>query len=296
MIVQSIHELIGNTPLYKITYKSSIIYIKLEKYNVGGSIKDRAVLRMLLDAKANGDLKADDVLIEATSGNTGIALAMLGKNMGHRVIIVMPDNMSIERQQLIKAYGAELVLSDGTNGMQGSINLMNQLLKEHSEYKSLHQFTNASNPLSHYESTAKEIISDIKSIDAFCAGIGTGGTLSGIARCLKEYRSDIYVVGLEPKSSPLISKGYSGIHKIQGIGANFIPKNFQSEYVDNVETVCDEDAYNEVRYLAREHGLLVGISSGCNIVGAKRLVDKGYRNVVTIAPDGIEKYLSEGIF
>ncbi|MBR3841518.1 MAG: cysteine synthase family protein [Erysipelotrichales bacterium] len=296
MIVQSITELIGNTPVFKLAYKNANIYVKLEKYNAGGSIKDRAVLKMIEDAESSGELKRGDVLIEATSGNTGIALAMLGINKGYRVIIVMPDNMSIERRTLIKAYGAQLVLTDGHKGMQGSIEMMDQFMNEHPNYKSLKQFENPSNPLAHYETTAREIVRNVPNIDAFCAGVGTGGTLSGISKYLKEYNPKIYTVGLEPVGSPLLSKGVSGSHDIQGIGANFIPLNYQKEYIDNVLTVSDEAAYNEMRLIAEEYSLLLGISSGCNIVGAKRLVDCGYHNVVTIAPDGIEKYLNMNIF
>ena len=185
MIVQSITELIGNTPVFKLAYKNANIYVKLEKYNAGGSIKDRAVLKMIEDAESSGELKRGDVLIEATSGNTGIALAMLGINKGYRVIIVMPDNMSIERRMLVKAYGAELVLTDGNKGMQGSIEMMNQLMNEHPNYRSLKQFDNPSNSLIHYETTAREIVNDIPSVDAFCAGVGTGGTISGVSKYFK---------------------------------------------------------------------------------------------------------------
>lgn len=296
MLVTSVEELIGNTPIFNVTYKNQNIFIKLEKYNAGGSIKDRAVLKMLEQAEARGELQAGDVLIEATSGNTGIALSMLGTAKGYKVIIIMPEIMSIERRMLMKAYGAELVLTEGSKGMQGSIDKMNELMREHSNYRSLRQFDNKDNPLAHYETTAREIVKDVPDVKTFCAGIGTGGTISGISRYLKEYDSTIVTVGVEPASSPLLTSGHSGSHKIQGIGANFIPSNYDSSVVDTVITITDEEAYEEVRWLARNYGILVGISSGCNVAAAKKLIDKDYTNVVTVAPDGIEKYLNNGIY
>ena len=293
MIVKSINELIGNTPLFEMKYKDTNIYVKLEKFNNGGSIKERVVRKMIEDSEAKGALCKGDVLIEATSGNTGIALAMLGINKGYRVIIIMPDNMSYERQILIKAYGAELILSDGTKGMQGAASLMKELMNKNIHYKSLNQFDNPSNVLTHYETTAREIVNDVDDIGAFCAGIGTGGTVSGIAKYLKEKNSNIYTVGLEPTTSPLLTSGISGKHQIQGIGANFKPQNYLEEYIDTIMCISDEEAYEEVKLAAKEYGLLLGISSGCNIKGAKKLVDKGFKNVVTIAPDGMERYLNE---
>lgn len=288
-------EMIGNTPVFVLEENGSNVYIKLEKYNPAGSIKDRAVLGMLEDAMREGKIQEGDLLIEATSGNTGIALAMLGAVLQIPVVIIMPETMSEERRALIKAYGAELVLTEGTTGMQGSIDKMEELMKENSHYKTLRQFTNPANPNYHYQTTGQEILKDVPEVEVFVAGIGTGGTLSGIGRALKEKNADIRVIGVEPASSPLITEGKAGSHKIQGIGANFIPSNLVREYVDEYMTITNEEAMSEAVAFARQTGILVGISAGANIAAAKKLATK-YTHIVTVAPDGGEKYISGGLY
>ena len=284
-------KLIGNTPVYHM--EGTNIYVKLEKFNAGGSIKDRAVMGMLQYAIEAGDIKEGSVLIEATSGNTGIALAMLGAVYHIPTIIIMPETMSEERRQMIKAYGAQLILTKGSLGMQGSIDQMKALMDENPNYVCLSQFDNPYNPQIHYETTGKEILDQVPDVDIFVAGIGTGGTFSGIARRLKEANPAIRCVAGEPKNSALISGHEAGPHKIQGIGANFIPKNFDERVCDDVMMISDEDALKETVAFAKTTGILVGISSGANIALAKRLAtyypDK---TIVTIAPDGGEKYLS----
>ena len=284
-------KLIGNTPLYSI--ENTNIYVKLEKFNAAGSIKDRAVLGMLKKAMEKGTIKKDSVLIEATSGNTGIALAMLGAIYHLPVIIIMPETMSMERRKLIQAYGAELILTEGAKGMQGSLDALASLQKEHPNYITLSQFDNPDNPQFHYETTGKEILEQLPDVDIFVAGIGTGGTFTGVARRLKEANPNIRCVAGEPKDSAIISGHQPGPHKIQGIGANFIPANFDKELADDVMLISNEEAIEETKNFARTTGILVGISSGGNIALAKRLAAY-YPNkkIVTIAPDGGEKYLS----
>ncbi len=284
-------KFIGNTPLYHI--ENTNIYVKLEKYNVAGSIKDRAVLGMLQQAIKEEKIKSNTILIEATSGNTGIALAMLGAIYKIPVIIVMPETMSLERRKLIQAYGAKLILTSGEKGMQGSIDEMNRLIADNENYMSLSQFDNPANPMIHYQTTGKEILQQLPDVDIFVAGIGTGGTFSGVARCLKEANPDIRCIAGEPKDSAIISGYKAGPHKIQGIGANFIPKNFNQDLADDVMLISNEDAIEETKNFVRTTGILVGISSGANIALAKRLA-KYYpdKKIVTIAPDGGEKYLS----
>ena len=227
MINNNVLDMIGNTPMIKLNnIGNSNIYVKLEKYNPAGSIKDRAVYYMVENLEKNGLLKKGDVLVEATSGNTGIALSMIGSLKGYKVIIVMPETMSVERRTLMKAYGAKLILTDGSLGMKGSIEKMNKLLSENSNYISLKQFDNEYNPLAHYETTGVEIYSQVKDIDIFVCGVGTGGTISGVGKYLKEQNPNIKVVAVEPEGSPVISKNKKGSHKIQGIGAGFIPKNY----------------------------------------------------------------------
>ncbi len=293
---KNVIELIGNTPLVNISKISSNIFVKLEGKNPGGSIKDRAVLGMIEGMEKRGELKAGDKIVEATSGNTGIATAMIGMSKGYPVTIIMPESMSQERRSLIKAYKAELILTDASKGMQGSIDKMNELLAT-GEYKSLKQFDNPDNPNYHYQTTGPEIYSELKDVDIFLAGVGTGGTVSGIARYLKEQNPDIMVFAVEPASSPLLSEKKAGPHKIQGIGANFVPKNYHADFIDQVLTVKDDDAFEMVREVASKEGLLLGISSGANIYAAK-LLSKKYpdKKIVTIAPDGADKYMSMNIF
>ena len=298
MIYNNILELIGKTPILKLNniQDNNNIYLKLEKYNRGGSIKDRAVLGMIEDLMKENKIKQGDTIVEATSGNTGIALSMIGKVKGLNIIIVMPSSMSKERIDLMKAYGAEVILTK-EGGMQASIDKSIELVNSNESYKSLKQFENESNPKKHYNTTAIEIYEDVENIDIFIAGIGTGGTISGIGKYLKEKNPNIRVIGVEPESSPLISKGYSGAHKIQGIGANFIPKNLDMNIIDEIITVKDDDAINTIKLLGEKEGVLVGISSGANVFASIE-VGKKYKgkNIVTVSPDGIEKYLSMNIF
>ena len=298
MINNNVLDMIGNTPMIKLNnIGNSNLYVKLEKYNPAGSIKDRAVYYMVENLEKNGILKKGDVLVEATSGNTGIALSMIGSLKGYKVIIVMPETMSIERRTLMKAYGAKLILTDGSLGMKGSIEKMNKLLSENSNYISLKQFDNEYNPLAHYETTGVEIYNQVKDIDIFVCGVGTGGTISGVGKYLKEQNPNIKVVAVEPEGSPVISKNKKGSHKIQGIGAGFIPKNYNENVVDEVMTITDEESYKGVRIMAQKEGILVGISSGANIYAALKLCEMyPDKKIVTVAPDGIDKYMSMGIF
>ena len=298
MINNNVLDMIGNTPMIKLNnIGNSNLYVKLEKYNPAGSIKDRAVYYMVENLEKNGLLKKGDVLVEATSGNTGIALSMIGSLKGYKVIIVMPETMSVERRTLMKAYGAELILTDGSLGMKGSIEKMNKLLSENSNYISLKQFDNEYNPLAHYETTGVEIYNQVKDIDIFVCGVGTGGTISGVGKYLKEQNPNIRVVAVEPEGSPVISKNKKGSHKIQGIGAGFIPKNYNENVVDEVMTITDEESYEGVRIMAQKEGILVGISSGANIYAALKLCEMyPDKKIVTVVPDGIDKYMSMGIF
>lgn len=298
MIYRDGLELIGNTPimsLEKIGYKN--VYVKLEKYNTAGSVKDRIALSMIEGAEQRGILKEGSVLVEATSGNTGIALAMAGNLKGYKVVIIMPETMSIERRQLVKAFGAELVLTEGSKGMNGTIEKLEELLKENDNYINLGQFENEDNPKVHYDTTGPEIYKEVPDVDIVIAGIGSGGTISGVGKFLKEKNENIKAIGIEPAASPLITKSQAGPHKIQGIGANFIPKNYDKDIVDEVITVSEEEAFKMVRLIANKLGVLVGISSGANIFGAIE-ISKKYpdKKIVTIAPDGADKYMSMGIF
>ena len=298
MINNNVLDMIGNTPMIKLNnIGNSNLYVKLEKYNPAGSIKDRAVYYMVENLEKNELLKKGDVLVEATSGNTGIALSMIGSLKGYKVIIVMPETMSVERRTLMKAYGAKLILTDGSLGMKGSIEMMNKLLSENTNYISLKQFENEYNPLAHYETTGVEIYNQVKDIDIFVCGVGTGGTISGVGKYLKEKNPNIKVVAVEPEGSPVISKNKKGSHKIQGIGAGFIPKNYNENVVDEVITITDEESYEGVRIMAQKEGILVGISSGANVYAALKLCEMyPDKKIVTVAPDGIDKYMSMGIF
>lgn len=297
MIYYNVLNLIGNTPIIRLNNINENIYLKLEKNNPGGSIKDRAVYNMIEQMEIRGELKEGDVLVEATSGNTGIALAMIGKLKGYKVIIIMTDTMSIERRELMKAYGANLIITDGKLGMKGSISKAKELLQENTNFKSINQFENNDNVYAHFNTTGVEILKDIPDVDIFVCGVGTGGTLSGCAKYLKSKNPNIKIIALEPKNSPAISKNKSGSHNIQGIGSGFIPKNYYEYLIDEIILIEDEEAFDMVRLLAEKEGLLVGISSGANLCGAIK-ISKKYPNkkIVTVAPDGIEKYISMGIF
>lgn len=302
MIYNNVIDMIGATPLFKLNNmveeNMGDVYVKLEKHNPGGSIKDRAALGMIEKAEKEGLLKKGYTIVEPTSGNTGIALAMIGKLKGYKVIIVMPETMSIERRNMMKAYGAELVLTEGGKGMKGAIEKALEIAKDKEGYFIPQQFVNEANPLKHYETTAEEIIEDVKDIDVFVAAVGTGGTIMGIGKKLKEYKKDLTVIAVEPEKSPVISGGEAGSHKIQGIGAGFIPDIYHDELVDKVITISDEEAFEYARKMGKEEGILVGISSGANIAAAIKIakeIGRG-KKVVTVAPDGGEKYLSMGLY
>lgn len=284
-------SLIGNTPIVRIP--NTNIYVKLEKFNLGGSIKDRSVLGMVLAAQNSGIIKEGNTLIEATSGNTGIALALISNLLGVKVIIVMPDTMSIERRQLIKAYGAELILTPGSLGMKGSIAKVNELLVEHSDYVNLNQFDNVANANYHYETTGQEILKQVKNIDAYVSGVGTGGSFTGITRAIKEVYPNAKGIVVEPNTSKTISTGEVGPHKIAGIGAGFVPSILDKDLIDDYVYVSSEEASAQAIAFAKEMGILVGISSGANIAAAYAYATKHPEQVVvTMAPDGAEKYLS----
>ena len=305
-IYKSITELIGKTPLLELTNyekKNSLnakIYAKLEFFNPAGSAKDRVALKMLDEAEKSGKIKEGAVIIEPTSGNTGIALASIASARGYRAILTMPETMSIERRNLLSAYGAEIVLTDGAKGMIGAIEKAIELKEEIDGSFIPGQFDNPANPLAHFESTGPEIWNDTDgNVDIFVAGVGTGGTLSGSAKFLKEKNPNIKVVAVEPNSSPLLSKGTAGAHGIQGIGANFVPDNLDKSIYDEVIAVSDEDAFREGKEIARTEGFLVGISSGAALFGAKELArrpeNKG-KTIVVIHPDTGERYLSTPMF
>ena len=301
MIYNNLLDLIGNTPVVKVDFKDENIadvYVKLEKFNLSGSVKDRAALGMIEAAEKEGLLKEGSVIIEPTSGNTGIALALIGRLKGYKVIIVMPDTMSIERRSTLKAYGAELILTDGSKGMGEAIAVAEKLATENPNYFLPQQFNNKANPEKHYETTAKEIIDDFKVIDAFVAGVGTGGTIVGVAKRLKERSKDTKVIGVEPSTSAVLSGEKPGKHSIQGIGTGFIPKNYDASVVDEIVKISSEEAVEYAKKASYDFGLFVGISSGANIAAAYQVAKKLGKGkiVVTIAPDGGEKYLSVEAF
>ena len=284
-------ELIGKTPVYQLP--NTNIYVKLEKYNVGGSVKDRTVLGMLQDAKEKGCIHEDSIIVEATSGNTGIALAMVGAILHIKTIIIMPESMSKERRELIKAYGAQLILTPKETGMKGALERANEILEKYPNAFTLGQFVNPANPDIHYRTTGTEIVEQVPNVDVFVAGIGTGGTFTGVTRRLKEHNPNLKSIAVEPTGSPAITEGKGGPHKIQGIGAGFIPENFDQSLMDGVQTVSDEEAFSEVQTFMRESGVSIGLSAGAAIVAAKRIArEEPKANIVVIAPDGVEKYLS----
>lgn len=304
-IYNSISELVGHTPvveLKNIEKKFGLkgkIFAKLEYFNPAGSIKDRVALNMILNAERDGKISKGGVLIEPTSGNTGIGIAAIGVPRGYRVIIVMPETMSVERRKLIKAYGAEIVLSDGSKGMKGAIEKAEELAKE-TGGTIMGQFVNPSNPEAHYKTTGVEIYEDMDgAVDYFVAGVGTGGTITGAGKCLKEKKADVKVIAVEPYSSPVISEGRAGKHGIQGIGAGFIPETLDVSVIDEVIAVKDEDAFNLGKTVSGAEGFLVGISSGAALWAAtevaKREESEG-KNIVVILPDSGDRYLSTTMF
>ncbi|OQY40665.1 MAG: cysteine synthase A [Fusobacteriia bacterium 4572_74] len=297
---ENIVELIGNTPMVRLKKEKGLadIYVKLEKFNPSGSVKDRAAYQMIIDAETDGKLKQGNIILEPTSGNTGVALAMIGKAMGYEVTLVMPSNMSQERKDIISSYGANLVLTDPTKGMTGAIDKSYEMAKVDNRYYIPNQFENESNIKAHYVSTGIEIYDELPGIDAFVAGVGTGGTLGGTGKYLKERNKNIKIVAVEPSNSSVLSGGSDGPHKIQGIGAGFIPQILDTSIIDEVITIDDKIAYEMTRNVLDSDGLYLGISSGSNIAAAKILAKKlgNGKIVVTVAPDGGEKYISTGVF
>lgn len=301
MLYQNIIETIGSTPLVKINHldpESAEIFVKLESFNPGGSTKDRPALYMIQAAEKAGLIKKGDTFIEATSGNMGIALSMIGAALGYKIVIVMPDTMSEERRRIVKAYGAELILTEGKLGMAGAVAKSEELAKAH-DYFLIRQFENAANLLSHEETTAVEILHDLSGeVDAFVAGVGTGGTISGVGKVLKAHHSNVLNVAVQPAKSPVLTGGTPAGHGIQGIGANFIPGIYDKDIVDEVLDMDEETAYAAARELGKKAGLLVGMSSGGNFAAAKviaKKLGKG-KKVVTVLPDTGERYLSTILF
>lgn len=287
-------ETIGKTNLVQLENISKNIYVKVEKSNPAGSIKDRAAYQMIMGAIERGELKEGMKIVEPTSGNTGIGLALIGRTLGFPVVLTMPSSMSIERVKLIKAYGAEVILIK-EGGMAGSVEKAKELV-ENGAYYMPNQFDNPDNALAHYKTTGPEIYNDLKDINGFVAGFGTGGTVTGVGRYLKEQDKNIKIWAMEPYESPLLSQGKSDSHKIQGIGANFIPKVLDVDLLDEVITVKSDDAIDMARRLSKEEGLLVGISSGANVVAALKMQEKLGGNIVTVLPDTGERYLSTELF
>ena len=305
-IYTSADQLIGHTPLLELTHiekeadLKATVLAKLEYFNPAGSVKDRIAKKMIDDAEATGKLKPGSVIIEPTSGNTGIGLAAVAAAKGYRIIIVMPETMSVERRQLMKAYGAELVLSDGAKGMKGAIAKAEEIAAQTPGSFIPSQFVNPANPKAHYETTGPEIYRDTDGdVDIFVAGVGTGGTLSGVGRYLKEQKPDVKVVAVEPATSAVLSTGVAGAHKIQGIGAGFVPDTLDTSIYDEIITVENEAAFDTGRMIGRKEGVLVGISSGAAMWAAielaKRPENEG-KTIVVLLPDTGDRYLSTPLF
>ena len=302
----TITDLIGSTPLLKLNRFAAAeslgaeVYAKLEYFNPAGSVKDRIAYAMITDAEKSGALKPGSVIIEPTSGNTGIGLAAVAAARGYRIIIVMPETMSVERRQLMKAYGAELVLTEGAKGMKGAIAKAQELAAQTPDSFIPGQFTNPANPSAHRATTGPEIWNDTDgTVDIFVAGVGTGGTLTGVGEYLKSQNPNVKVVAVEPAGSPVLSKGVAGAHKIQGIGAGFVPDTLNTKIYDEIITVENEDAFATGRELARKEGLLVGISSGAAVWAAARLANRPEnqgKRIVVLLPDTGDRYLSTPMF
>ena len=299
MIFSQLTDLIGKTPMLEIRGlegQQARLVLKLEYFNPGGSVKDRIALAMIQDAEQRGLLSPGATIIEPTSGNTGVGLAWVGVARGYKVILTMPDTMSVERRNLLKAYGAQLELTPGAQGMKGAIERAEQLRSEIPGAVILGQFVNPANPAMHVRTTGQEIWNDTDGqIDLFIAGVGTGGTVSGVGLALKQHKPSVQIIAVEPASSPVLSEGQAGKHKIQGIGAGFVPQTYNPEVIDQVLTVTDEEAYDAARLLAKTQGLLVGISSGAAFHAAYRLAQKQENSgklIVALLPDTGERYLS----
>ena len=305
-IYNSVLDLVGGTPIMELhNYMKNFdingrILAKLEYFNPAGSAKDRVAKQMITDAEASGKLKKGSTIIEPTSGNTGIGLASAAASLGYKCVLVMPDSMSVERINLLKAYGAEVVLSEGAKGMAGAVAKAEELAKNTEGSFIAGQFENPSNPKAHYLTTGPEIWADTDGkIDIFVATVGTGGTLTGTAKYLKEKNPDIKIIAVEPASSPLLSAGKAGPHKIQGIGANFVPEILDTDLYDEVLTVTDDDAYKAANAIAKLEGILVGISSGAAVSAAAQIgkrPENAGKNIVTVLPDSGDRYMSSGVF
>ncbi len=302
MIYDNITNLIGQTPIIKLnklqTEDMADIYLKVESFNPGGSIKDRIALKMIEGMEERLEIKEGYTLVEPTSGNTGIGISMVSAYKGYDIILVMPDTMSIERRNLLKAYGAKLILTDGKLGMKGAIKKAKEIVSNNEKHVLIGQFENMDNKKAHIMTTAKEILNDFSSLDAFVAGVGTGGTISGVSEVLKKHYKNIDIVAIEPNDSAVLSGDKSGPHKIQGIGAGFIPDILNVEVIDDIVRVSNEEAINTMRLLAREEGILSGISSGAALFGALKIAKKlgKGKKVLVILPDTGERYLSGGVF
>jgi cysteine synthase A len=302
LIYDNITNLIGQTPIIKLnklqTEDMADIYLKVESFNPGGSIKDRIALKMIEGMEERLEIKEGYTLVEPTSGNTGIGISMVSAYKGYDIILVMPDTMSIERRNLLKAYGAKLILTDGKLGMKGAIQKAKEIVSNNEKHVLIGQFENMDNKKAHIMTTAKEILNDFSSLDAFVAGVGTGGTISGVSEVLKKHYKNIDIVAIEPNDSAVLSGDKSGPHKIQGIGAGFIPDILNVEVIDDIVRVSNEEAINTMRLLAREEGILSGISSGAALFGALKIAKKlgKGKKVLVILPDTGERYLSGGVF
>ena len=305
-IYNSVLDLVGGTPIMELhNYMKNFdingrILAKLEYFNPAGSAKDRVAKQMITDAEASGKLKKGSTIIEPTSGNTGIGLASAAASLGYKCVLVMPDSMSVERINLLKAYGAEVVLSEGAKGMAGAVAKAEELAKNIPGSFIAGQFENPSNPKAHYLTTGPEIWADTDGkVDIFVATVGTGGTLTGTAKYLKEKNPNIKIVAVEPASSPLLSEGKAGPHKIQGIGANFVPEILDTDLYDEVLTVTDDDAYKAANAIAKLEGILVGISSGAAVSAAAQIgkrPENAGKNIVAVLPDSGDRYMSSGVF
>ena len=303
MVYQNLLDLVGNTPIVKLNNifndeNIADIYVKLESFNLGNSVKDRAALGMIEAAEKAGRLRPGGTIVEPTSGNTGISLALISSLKGYKIIIIMPDTMSVERRSIIAAYGAEIILTDGNKGMKGAIEKAEELLRDNPDFFMPQQFENPANPEKHYETTGEEIIRDLPDLDAFVAGVGTGGTITGTGKKLKEFNPDIKVIAVEPVDSAVLSGERPGKHKLQGIGAGFIPKILDLSVIDEIIRISNDKAFEFCRVISRQNALFLGISSGAAIAAAyetaKRL-GKG-KKVLAISPDNGEKYLSTDVY